>query len=46
MRPAYIRREPLVYYLLRQVWHDERVKDALALIAVSVFLGFILAWRG
>lgn len=46
MRPAYLRREPLVYYLLRQVWHDERVKDALALIAVGVFLGFILAWRG
>ena len=46
MRPAYIRREPLVYWLLRQVWHDERVKDALALVALGVLIGTILAWRG
>ncbi len=46
MRPAYIRREPLVYWLLRQIWHDERVKDAIALIAVGVLIGAILAWRG
>ncbi len=46
MRPAYLRREPLVYWLLRQVWHDERVKDALALVALGVLIGTILAWRG
>ncbi len=33
MRPAYIRREPLVYYLLRQVWHP-----ALMVFAVYVLL--------
>lgn len=43
MRPAYIRREPLVYWLLRQIWHDERVKDALALVAVGVWLGYLFA---
>ena len=46
MRPAYIRREPFVYYLLRQIWHDERVKDALALVALGILIGAILAWRG
>lgn len=46
MRPAYMRREPLVYWLLRQIWHDERVKDAIALVALGILLGAILAWRG
>lgn len=46
MRPAYIRREPIVYWLLRQILHDERVKDALALVALGILLGAILAWRG
>lgn len=46
MRPAYLRREPFVYWALRQIWHDERVKDAIALIALGVLIGAILAWRG
>jgi len=41
-----MRREPLVYWLLRQIWHDERVKDAIALVALGILLGAILAWRG
>lgn len=39
MRPAYIRREPFVYYLLRQLWHNERLKDWLAVGAFAVWLG-------
>ena len=46
MRPAYLRREPFVYWMLRQIWHDERVKDALALVALGILIGAILAWRG
>lgn len=44
MRPAYLRREPFVYWVLRQIWHDERVKDGIALVALGVTLGALLAW--
>ena len=44
MRPAYMRREPILYYVLRQIWHDERVKDAIALVALGITLGALLAW--
>jgi len=41
-----MRREPILYYVLRQIWHDECVKDALALVALGILIGAILAWRG
>ena len=46
MRPAYIRRDPLMYRALRRIWHDERTKDWLSLAAVAIFIGLLLAWRG
>ena len=39
MRPVYIRREPFAYYVLRQLWHNERLKDWIALAAVGIWLG-------
>ena len=42
MRPVYIRREPAMYYLLRQLWHNERWKDWIAVAAVAIWLGTLL----
>lgn len=42
MRPAYIRKEPYMYYLIRQIMHDKGTREGVAIVAI---IGSILLYR-